>query len=85
SLLVAVVVGARFGATVQDLSTVTALTTAALAGLVALVIDLGVLRISGTVGRRQLPALRPVAALLPVVATLPVVYVIGWIVGQAAT
>jgi hypothetical protein len=85
SLLVAVVVGARFGATVQDLSTVTALTTAALAGLVALVIDLGVLRLSGTVGRRQLPALRPVAALLPVVATLPVVYVIGWIVGQAGT
>jgi hypothetical protein len=46
----------------------------------ALVIDLGVLRLSGAIGRRQLPALRPVAALLPVVATLPVVYVVGWIV-----
>jgi hypothetical protein len=80
SLLVAVGVGARFGVTVQDLWVGTAVTSAALAGVFALVIDLGVLRLSGAIGRRQLPALRPVAALLPVVATLPVVYVVGWIV-----
>ncbi len=82
SLVVAVVVGARFGVAVQELSVVTALVTAVLAGLVALVIDLGVLRLSGAIGLRQLPALRPVAALLPVVATIPVVYVVGWIVGS---
>jgi hypothetical protein len=82
SLVVAVAVGARFGVTVQDLWALTAVVAAALAALFALVIDLGVLRMSGSIGRRQLPALRPVAALLPVVATLPVVYVVGWIVGS---
>lgn len=84
SLVVAAGVGARFGVAVQGLSVTTAVVTALLAGSVALVIDLGVLRLTETVGRQQLSALRPVAALLPVVATLPVVYVVGWIVGTRA-
>jgi hypothetical protein len=80
-LLVATGVAARYGSTTEDLWVGTALTTAAVAAAFALVVDLGVLRMSRDVGPGQRSALRPVAALLPIVAAFPAVYVIGWIVG----
>jgi hypothetical protein len=81
SLLVAVGVAARYGSTTEDLWVVTALGAAAAAAAFALVVDLGVVRMSRDVGPGPRLALRPVAALLPVVAAFPAVYVIGWIVG----
>lgn len=80
-LVLAVVVAARFGATSQELSGVAAAATALVAAGFALVVDLGVVRLAGDVGRRQRPALAPVAGLLPVVAAVPGVYLVGWIVG----
>ncbi|HSP38496.1 MAG TPA: hypothetical protein VLR26_12155 [Frankiaceae bacterium] len=80
SLLVAIVVGARYGATAGDLSAGAALAAAGTAAAFALVLDLGVVRMSRDVGQRQLPALKVVAALLPIVAALPAVYIVGWIV-----
>lgn len=82
SLLVAVVVAARYGATTEDLSAGAAVAAALAAGAFALVVDLGVVRMERLVAARQRPALRPAAALLPVVAALPAVYVVGWIVGS---
>lgn len=82
SLVVAVGVAARYGATTEDLSAGAAVAAALAAGAFSLVVDLGVVRMERLVAARQQPALRPVAALLPVVAALPAVYVVGWIVGS---
>jgi hypothetical protein len=79
-LILAVVVAARYGATTENLTPGSALGTAVAAAAFALVVDLGVVRMSAEVGRRQRPALRPVAALLPVVAAVPAVYMLGWVI-----
>lgn len=80
-LVAGVVVAARYGATTEDLWVGTALAVAGTAAVLALVVDLGVVRMSREVGPGQRSALRPVAALLPLTAALPAIYVLGWIVG----
>jgi hypothetical protein len=80
-LLAATAVGARYGATTGNLSAAAALGIAAAAAVFALIVDLGVVRMSAEIGVRQRPALRPVAALLPVAAAVPAVYVLGWVIG----
>jgi hypothetical protein len=80
-LAAATAVGARYGATTGNLSAAAGLGIAAAAAAFALIVDLGVVRMSPEIGVRQRPALRPVAALLPVAAVVPAVYVLGWVIG----
>lgn len=81
ALVLAVVVGGRYGIETGGVDGGAAAALSAAAAAFALVVDLGVVRMSTDVGRGQLAALRPVAGLLPVVAALPVVYLGGWILG----
>lgn len=79
ALLLAVVVGGRYGIVNGAVDGGPAAALSAAAAAFALVVDLGVVRMSTDVGRGQLAALRPVAGFLPVVAALPAVYVGAWI------
>jgi hypothetical protein len=81
ALVVAVLVAGRFGAADEEMAAVWALAVGLASALAALVIDLGVVRITPGVGVRLRPPMTSVAALLPVVAAVPVAYAIGWIMG----